>query len=47
MGLARETLIKALDELRVGFGKEGGMVKREVEMLVEGLTREMRALGLV
>jgi SET and MYND domain-containing protein len=46
MALARETMIKALEELRVGFGKDDGMVAKEMEMLVEGLTREMVAMGV-
>ncbi len=41
--LARETLVKALSELRAGFGMDGGMVGREVMVLVDGLTREMQA----
>jgi hypothetical protein len=47
MGLARETMIKALEELRIGFGTDGGLVGKEMEMLVEGLTREMRAFGMI
>lgn len=47
--LARETLVKALSELRVGFGAEGGggMVGRELVVLVEGVTREMQARRLL
>jgi hypothetical protein len=45
MRLARETMTKALDELRVGFGPKGGLVGVEMEGLIEGLVREMAAFG--
>ncbi len=41
MGLARETMVNALKVLRIGFGKSGGLVGKEIEMLVEGISREM------
>jgi len=43
MGVARETLVKALAELRIGFGRSGGLVGKELEYLVEGISREMTA----
>lgn len=45
MRLARETMTKALDELRVGFGPKGGLVGVEMAGLIEGLVREMAAFG--
>lgn len=45
MRLTRETMAKALVELRIGFGPKGGLVGVEMEGLVEGLVREMAAFG--
>lgn len=43
--MAREALLTALEELRVGFGKpDGGLVGREVAGLVEGVGREIQGL---
>ena len=45
MRLARETMSRAIAELRIGFGPKGGLVGVEMEGLVEGLVREMAAFG--
>lgn len=42
--MARDVLLRALVELRVGFGGEGGLVGREVGALVEGVEREVQGL---
>lgn len=47
LGLARETLGMALEQLRIGFGETGGLVGREVEGIMEGLTKEMKFKGLI
>ena len=47
LGLARETLGMALEQLKIGFGMTGGLVGREVEGVVEGLTKEMKFKGLI
>ena len=47
LGLARETLGMALEQLKIGFGMTGGLVGREVEGIVEGLTKEMKFKGLI
>jgi len=47
LGLARETLAMALEQLRIGFGRTGGLVGREVEGIMEGLTKEMKFKGLI
>lgn len=39
--LAREVLLQALWELRIGFGSKGGLVGRDVEGLLEGSEREI------
>ena len=42
---AREALVVALAELRIGFGApEGGRVGREVAGLIEGVERELQGL---
>jgi len=46
LGLARETLMMALRELRIGFGKTGGLVGKEVEGILEGLVKEMQFKGI-
>jgi hypothetical protein len=47
LGLARETLIMALEQLKIGFGTTGGLVGREVEGVLEGLQKEMQFKGLI
>lgn len=42
--MAREVLVKALDELRVGFGGDGGLVGFELRGLVEGVGREVQGM---
>lgn len=45
---AREILVQALGEVRVGFGRGGGLVGVELAGLVEGVGRElgvMRSVG--
>jgi hypothetical protein len=41
---AREVLMQALGEIRIGFGKGGGLVGKELEGLAEGVGREIGAL---
>jgi hypothetical protein len=41
---AREILMQALGEIRIGFGKGGGLVGKELEGLAEGVGREIGAL---
>ncbi|KAH8079697.1 hypothetical protein HD553DRAFT_326416 [Filobasidium floriforme] len=47
LGLARETLIMALEQLKIGFGTTGGLVGSEVEGVLEGLQKEMQFKGLI
>ena len=47
LGLARETLVMALQQLRIGFGHTGGLAGREIEGILDGVTREMKFKGLI
>jgi hypothetical protein len=47
LGLARETLGMALEQLSIGLGCTGGLVGKEVKGIMEGLTKEMKFKGLI
>ncbi|GHJ85143.1 hypothetical protein NliqN6_1545 [Naganishia liquefaciens] len=42
LGLAASTVQRAIEALRVGFGKQGGLVGTEMGWLLEGLEREIQ-----
>lgn len=41
---AREIILQALEESRIGYGRRGGLVGRELEGLAEGVGRELGVL---